>query len=329
MKNKIFLLFVFIALLSGCASGTPAWIASGKHDSYPTTLFLTATGTGTSAEAARDQATGRVSQLLEVSLTDELLNASRLTRNGIPADRLVNEARAAALVKARHGEVMAGIRIVETWQDPESNTWHAFAAMARSDLRSAMTKLDNDTDSYLAQARRTPEMARKIRAVSTALDSQVARSAFEQALKAVDPNYRPGASPHSIVQLAQQLDEHLQRAPIEIVAENDTAGTLLAMGNKAVAASGFTVGAGEQAVFRLEMRFPLEDLGYQDRWYWSRGVLSLTLKDAKVAREHGSYQWAIKAAGRSGEDAAQRVTKQAEVVLGKELRGILIRLATN
>jgi hypothetical protein len=77
----------------------------------------------------------------------------------------------------------------------------------------------------------------------------------------------------------------------------------------------------------LHARLQFENLGYKDKWHWSRGVLMVRLNERASGKERGSVSWAIKASGHSNADAEQRIATKVDALLDRQLRDTVVRFA--
>ena len=96
----------------------------------------------------------------------------------------------------------------------------------------------------------------------------------------------------------------------------------------ALTGAGFRVNVDDTSEFILDVRLNLEDLGIRDNWYWSRGVLKMTLRERASGRDRGSVSWAIKASGRSNSDAEQRIAEKSDSLLKRQVRASIVKFAT-
>ena len=178
------------------------------------------------------------------------------------------------------------------------------------------------------RARGEGDILRKVRSASLALDEQVARQAYQRTLRVVDRSGRGAPSPWDVAKLGSDLERLLRRVRITPQVISDTTGSLKTSVSSALASSGFGVEEGKQAEFVLDAKLDLEDIGYRDGWYWTRGVLEITLRERAGNRIRGSVRWAIKAAGTSTGDAKQRIATKADSLLKREIKSSIIKFAT-
>ena len=228
---------------------------------------------------------------------------------------------------------MTGSKVAETWRGPETKAYYAFAVLPRvqasGNLKQEIARMDNATATYVKRFNSEGDTLRKVHAASVALDAQVARLAYQRTLRAIDRN-EPGVPlKWDVTRLSRDLERVLLRVRIEPQVLDDTTGTLSSSTRSALSISGFQVAESESAEFVLNASLDLENIGYRDKWYWSRGVLQVTLREKVSGRERGSVRWAMKAAGKTTGDAERRIATKVDSLLKRQLRDSIIKFATN
>lgn len=314
-----------LALIGACASHAPQpkWTLTGRSDAYPVAEYLTGTGVANSLAVARQRARSNLSKVFEVEIDSG-------TRNAGP---YANAAMAKDIIKDHDKKVIQGIRIAETWKNPETHVAHALAVLSRKqaadNLRAEITRLDDSTDIWLQRSHADADVLHKIRYAQLALNAQVARGAYDRSLRAVSVN-KQGVKPRwELSLLNDNLDGLVKLVRVQPQVPNDADPRLIEQVERALAHAGFLVDAGKDADFVLDTRLNFQDLGFRDNWQWQRGVLSVVLKQREGNTVRGSYQWSIKAAGSSADDARERIVKQVGILLNKELRDVIVRIATH
>jgi hypothetical protein len=97
----------------------------------------------------------------------------------------------------------------------------------------------------------------------------------------------------------------------------------------ALAKSGFMIETGQNPDFELQAKMELTDLGFQEGWYWQRGVLEVILSEPATGRVRGTKRWNIKSNAPDKESASKRAMSQADSVLKQELRTAIIEMANS
>lgn len=331
MRKNIVALLVLIIVLAGCASGRPDWTDSGDSKKYPGSRYFTGFGTSTDLDAAKSRARSNLTDQFLVKATEAAkAEAIALRSENSQAASLVNSRRVHSIIKRRTDKIIVGSRIGGTWRGPKTKNHYALAVLARGQvtgsLRNEINRLDRATATYVKRSKRGDDVLRQIHAASIALDAQIARGAFQRILG--ETHKDAPASTWQIANLGAVLDALLKRVRITPQVVDDTTGTLLTSVQGALSAAGFRVSADDTAEFILDVNLALEDTGIRDNWYWSRGVLKLTLTERISGRSRGSISWVIKAAGRSNSDAEQRIAEKSDSLLKRQIRTSIIKLAT-
>jgi hypothetical protein len=332
--NKLFpVLLIVSALLAGCASGgRPNWTDGGKSKNFPPDRYLTGMGTAPALDTAKARARASLAKTVSINIGDVKEEVSRQAgKDGSRVLPYVNEARVNQLITNRSTQVLTGTRIGETWQGPETKAHYVLAVLPRlqagNNLKQEIARLDRATGEYVRRSKGEGDILKRVRAASIALDAQVARLGYERTLHRVSGREAAAASQWNIVGLSGDLERLLRRVRIAPQVADDSTGSLGTSTSTALSKSGFQVSDGESAEFILNARLKFENLGYKDKWHWSRGVLTVKLSERASGRERGSVSWAIKASGHSIADAEQRIATKVDTLLNRQLRDTIIRFA--
>ncbi|MEE8387742.1 MAG: LPP20 family lipoprotein [Acidiferrobacterales bacterium] len=333
MRKMLTGLVVVVFVLGACASSQPDWIDSGKSKEYPSSRYLTGIGTANDLEAAKDRARANLAKVFSVKVSEVTEDITRVARKrGTAGTDNINETRVERIISSRTDQVLTGVRVAETWQGSGARAYYALVVLSRlqasNNLRQEVDRLDRATRIYVKRARGEGDILRKVRSASLALDEQVARQAYQKMLRVVDRSGRGAPSPWDVAKLSSDLEQLLRRVRISPHVISDTIGSLKTSVSSALASAGFGIDDGEEAEFVLDAKLDLEDIGYQDGWYWTRGVLEITLKERASKRIRGSVRWAVKAAGSSTGDAKQRIATKVDSLLKREIKASIIKLAT-
>jgi hypothetical protein len=333
MKKLLLFGNLLLLGLAGCASGPPEWIDGGKSEAYPASRYLTGIGTGAQPDVAKEHARADLAKLFSYNIGQVAEDVKRHTsKAGSDGARHINEARIERIISDRAEQVLSGTKIAETWRGPETRAYYALAvlprAQASSNIKREIDRLDNATALYVKRVKDEADVLREIRAANIALDAQVARLAYQRTLRTIDTSEAGVPLKWDVTRLSRDLERVLLRARIAPQVLDDTTGTLTTSTRNALSLSGFQVSDGQSAEFILDTRLNLEKIGYRDKWYWSRGVLQVSLKERASGRERGSVRWTIKAAGQSNSDAEQQIATKADSLLKRQLRDVIVKFAT-
>lgn len=331
MRKNFVVLLMLALMVAGCASGQPDWTDDGKSKDFPSKRYFTGFGTSTNLDAAKSRAKSNLSdQFMKKAVEAAKAEAVALRRENSQVASLVNSQRVHAIIKRRTDKIITGARIADTWLGLKTKNHYALAVFPRGqvagNLRYEINRLDRATATYVKRSHRGDDMLRRIRSASIALDAQIARGAFHRIL--LETNKETAANQWQLTKLGADLDRLLKRVRISPQVIDDTTGTLLTSVQGALSSAGFHVNTDDSSEFILDVRLTLEDLGVRDNWYWSRGVLRMTLKERASGHDRGTVSWSIKAAGRSNSDAEQRIANKSDSLLKRQIRASIIKFAT-
>jgi len=327
--------FVLLAA-GGCAtrSSMPDWINGASHK-YPSDQYLIGRGQAATEEEARDRARADLAKIFEVSVAVESEDVQTFTqKSGSPkGGKSAGEysARASRRITTHADQRIQGIQIVDVWRDPRTHTHYALAALPRLQtsqrLRQEIERLDAATRKYLEESRAAIDIFMKIGAAEHALDAQRERAGYQKALRIVDPTGRGAESQWNTDRLSADLAVLLRRVRIAArVAPGAPEGFATAV-NGALAGAGLLIETGPAADYVLDARLDVTDLGLQEGWYWQRGVLEITLREAADGRVRGNRRWDIKVSAQDRTVARQRAFDRAASILNAELLDTLVGFA--
>jgi len=314
-------------LLFGCAStpSTPDWI-NGKSAKYPDNQYLVGRGQADVPEDARNRARADLAKILEVAVSAKSSDVT--TYSSGPAGG--TDSQISRSIATRTDQIVRGIQIPETWQDPQSKSTYALAVLPRSQaamgLRADIDRLDAATRGYVAQARGAPDLLVQIASASRALDSQRERDGVQRALQVIDVTGQGVAPEQNSGQLAADLSALLKRVRMKPQAPGSQ--ELERMLSAALSAAGFVPDAGAAAPYVLFGSLQLDDLGQIDGWYWMRGTLEVQLTDTGSGKVRGNKRWEIKTSSPQKATAQRRTMDEADATLKRELRPAILGFAT-
>jgi len=196
---------VFLVGCSSVPSGPPDWV-NGKSAKYPDNQYLVGRGQADAQEDARNRARADLAKILEVGISAK---SSDVTSFSSGAEGAKTESQVSRSIATRTDQIVRGIQIPETWQDPQTKSTYALAVLPRSQaamgLRADIDRLDAATRGYVAQARNAPDLLAQVASASKALDSQRERDAVQQTLQVVDVTGRGVEPEQNSGQLAADL----------------------------------------------------------------------------------------------------------------------------
>ena len=314
-------------LLFGCAStpSTPDWI-NGKSAKYPDNQYLVGRGQADVPEDARNRARADLAKILEVAISAKSSDVT--TYSSGPAGG--TDSQVSRSIATRTDQIVRGIQIPETWQNPQTKSTYALAVLPRSQaamgLRADIDRLDAATRGYVAQARGAPDLLVQIASASRAPDSQRERDGVQRALQVIDVTGQGVAPEQNSGQLAADLSALLKRVHMKPQAPGSQ--ELERMLSAALSAAGFVPDAGAAAPYVLFGSLQLDDLGVIDGWYWMRGTLEVQLTDTGSGKVRGNKRWEIKTSSPQKATAQRRTMDEADATLKRELRPAILGFAT-
>jgi LPP20 lipoprotein len=315
-------------LLSGCAStpSSPDWV-DGKSAKYPDNRYLVGRGQAGTQEDARNRARADLAKTLEVGVSAKSTDVTSFSSG---AEGAKTESQVSRSVTTRTDQIVRGIQIPESWQDPQTKSYHALAVLPRSQaamgLRAEIDRLDAATRGYVAQARGAPDLLAQVASASRALDSQRERDAVQRTLQVVDVSGLGVAPEQNSGQLAADLSALLKRVHMKPQAASGQQ-ELERMLSAALSQAGFVPEAGAAAPYVLFGSLQLDDLGLIDGWYWTRGTLEVQLAEAGSGKVRGNKRWEIKTSSPQKATSQRRAMDEADAVLKRELRPAILGFA--
>ena len=333
MKLAAFAACAFmLSLLTGCASQptTPDWI-TGESTQYNNAQYLIGRGQAATQEEAKDRARADVAKIFQVAVVASSEDVQRSKSDSTDAAQY--EAQASRRISTRTDQIIRGIRIAELWQDPATKDQHALAVLPRlqtaASLRQQISQLDEATGNHIEQSRKNSDLFLKIAAANLAVESEQERELLQKSLQIVDATGRGSESQWNSAKLKSDLGELLKRVRIAPQVAADSTPGLAEVLAGALANAGFMIETGQNPDFVLQARMVLTDLGFQEGWYWQRGVLEITLSETATGRVRGTRRWTVKSSAPDRESAAKRALNQADTILKQELRAEIIGMVNS
>ncbi|HVC29232.1 MAG TPA: LPP20 family lipoprotein, partial [Gammaproteobacteria bacterium] len=168
IRHLPLLLILVLGMLSACSQATkpdarPGWIL-GQDAKYPSSGYLLGRGQGDNLAIAKDRARADLAKNFSVNVSERLKDISAYTQGATgPAKNSQDVSRS---LSTRTDEMLRGVEIGETWQDPVTQEYYALAVLSRlktdAALRQQISDLDASTRSYLNQAQANNDLFVKI-----------------------------------------------------------------------------------------------------------------------------------------------------------------------
>lgn len=323
--------FVALLLLAGCALGgdrrdaQPDWV-DGSSEKYPARAYVTGIGSADDLATARDRARADVAKTFSVSVDqtsrDVQSYSSQENAAGASSEYASEIQRDLTL---RTQQVLEGVTVPESWQDPETRRQHALAVLNRAQaaarLRQDIGGLDAAAESLLNRARASSDNFTRAQLALEVVDNQRRRSALQGMLRAVDAT-GSGVPPRwPLAQLEADLRTALSR--ITLRAEGKEPWQNILAGQ--LADSGFTISDNGEYTVSLAAD---ENAIKRDGWHWLRANLVLDVKGPGGV-SLGQQRWELKESATDAGTAQMRLREKAATIIGREGRDAILKIVKN
>ncbi len=319
MKKLLIMFCPILLAFNVQADKAPDWVShQGRGNSE---IFLSATGTAANIELAKDRALGNLAKIFEAQVSDTTRRESISHVNiELGEETLEQDHRLTQRVQVKSDVVIKGAVISEIWHDPSLQLYHALAELnrvqAKNNLFDEILQLDEQTLVLLKQQKITQDRLQRIAYTTQAIELQQQRQALQQMLKIIDLHGLGDEAPWRLSELALLLEKQLQDLSLSLVISHDQASeklerTLLA----AMTNAGFSTSA--QGDYQLAAQLDVNDLGFQQGWYWQRAVLEVQLKQGKQLL--GSHSFRFKVAALRQTELERRLLSMISQKLNDEL----------
>lgn len=305
MKYSVTAILISGLILAGCGTTSntrPDWI-DAKSKAYPSERYLIGRGEAERQARARDRARADLAKIFQVAVAEQSRDIVKYSSQGIGNDAVKQlETEASRDIETRTEQVLSGINIAESWQDPKDKSYHVLAALDRlqtsNRLRQEINQLDEVTDQHIAAAKNTPDLITRIGAASRAVESQVERDSTQRILKIVDRSGVGVIPKHNLGKLVNGRDALIKRLTISPKVSQDGIGGLERTLAGALASVGFSH-KGKDANYILDASLDTQPIEDKEGWIWIRASLDINLQDAKTGQSRGSHRWSIKASAQT------------------------------
>lgn len=312
------------------AGPRPDWV-DGNAGFYPNSKYMTATGSASNPELAKDRALANLVKVFELHIKESSTTSSDTrvnVKNG--QENYTKNQRLAQQINIRTDKVVQGARVAETWLDKPVQTYHALAVLDRTqagnNIRSEMERLDSETQVELQRSEKSADPLFSMAALNKALSLQQERQTLQKTLKVIDLRGKGNPERWNMADLRGRLENKLQSLRISTAVDNDPLGRLGQTLKSAMGNTGFpaTNGKGD---YILVADLDVQDLGMRQGWYWLRGRLGIKLveTDGKI---RGRSTWPLKVSALQRNDAEARMMAQVSKTLNANLKPAIIEFAT-
>jgi hypothetical protein len=306
----------------------PDWV-NGNASQYPASTYLTGHGQSDNMATARDRARADLAKNFTVNVSEQSSDTSSYSQNSADAGPAKNSLDVSRNINTRTEQVLSGVEIAQTWQDPKSLQFYALATLSRAKaaaaLRQQIGDLDAGTAASLNQAQNSSDLFDKIAAAGEAVDSQQTRAGLQKELQVVDPSGMGIPSSWSLAKLQADRSALLKQLQIAPAADGRDADAVKKVLAGALSDSGFTVADGANYTMTADLEY--SDLPPQGGWYWISGTLQVTMNGTD-SRAHGVRRWDLKVSGSNKQLAQQRLMDQVAEYLQHDVQGTVLAFAS-
>ena len=329
---RILLTATFLTL-AGCATSKPQnaqpdWV-TGNSASYPASSYLTGRGQADEMAVAKDRARADLAKVFSVNISEQTKDTSSYSQtNAGGAPVMQNTMDVSRNINTRTDQVLSGVEIADTWQDPTTHEAYALATLSRSKaaaaLRQQIGDLDAGTTAYLNQAQNSSDLFDKIADAGQAVDAQQTRTGLQHALQVVDATGTGIPPAWPLAKLQADRAELLKQFQVTAAAEGKDGEAVQKILAGALGDAGFTVV--DNAPYTMTANLDYANLKPQGGWYWITGTLQVTLNGS--GRAHGVRRWDIKVSGTDPQLAEQRLMDQVAQYLQSDIQATVLDFAS-
>ncbi len=335
MSNKYKIIASLFMVLPLIASGVfadskPDWV-EGDSAYYPNSQYMTATGSASDLELAKNRALGNLSKIFEAhirSFSSTKMDTRVSINNG--AESYTKKTHLADQIQVNSDKIISGARIAKTWKDQTVLTHHALAVLDRTqagnNIKSEMLRIDKDTQIELDRSRLQSNVLLSMAALDAAVVLQRERQALQKMLKVIDARGKGAPAKWSLADLSGQLENKLQSLKISTAVDNDPIGKLDQSLRAAMGNAGFPAVNGS-AEFILVANLDVQDLGFRQGWYWLRGKLGVKMVGIN-GKIRGHKQWPLKVSALQHNVAESRLMTLVSKKLNAEIKPAILEFST-
>lgn len=331
MMTRILVPAAAALLLAGCATGgrdrdeRPDWI-DGADARYPASTYLTGIGSADDQATARDRARADLAKIFRVTVAETSSDVQEYSaQDGAGGSSSDYSAEVQRNLSLHTDQVLEGVTVPESWQDPASKRYYALAVLNRahasSRLRQDVSALDAAAEVLMNRARVADDAFTRAKLALDVVENQRQRNALDDMLRAVSPTGSGMPPRWPLAQLEADLATALSR--IRLRAEGEAPWRDVLAGQ--LADSGFEVSPSGEYVVRLSVD---EASMRRDGWHWLRGVAVLDVTGPD-GRSLGQQRWEIKEGATDAATAELRFKESLAAKLGGEGRDSILKIVRN
>lgn len=335
MNQRYYALIAVIIGLSlifrvAVAQSQPDWV-SGSTPEYPDGLYMSARGSASNDELAKNRALANLSKIFESHIRAASITKSAVqVEQGNEGERYTRSHSIVQQIQLRTDKIINGARIAESWKDTQEFTYHSLAVLNRTqasnNIRQEIQQLDFATQIALDQSQLQQDDLLSMSAQNKSVALQSQRQALHKMLKVIDLKGQGYPSRWNLSELKSQLEIKLLSLDIAAAVDNDPVGKLEEALKSAMGNAGFPA-KNTDSGYTLVANLDVQDLGFRQGWYWLRGKLSIKMisSDGKI---RGRRQWPLKVSALQHIDTEGRLMTQVNNTLSSELKRAVLQIAT-
>ncbi len=340
MNNRycIGMLALTCTLVAGCTQSSshiktgeqPDWLV-GEPAGYPNSAYVSATGSASKAEVAKDRALGNLAKIFELQVRESSTTTQDVqSHKAGGVESVQSTARVASKVNVHTDKMITGARIAEQWQNPDDLTHYALAVLDRvqagNNIRSEINRLDRETAFIMAGVESRQDPLLKVADLQNAIVMQTERSSLQKSLKIIDLAGRGKPSAWNIAELTEQQQRVLRSLRMQSVVVTDSVGELGKVLQSAMANAGFAQSSGSGG-YTLSASMETQDAMRKEGWYWLRGTLSINLADPE-GTVLGNKSWPLKVSAQQKNQLNTRMLAEIDNRLKTGLKPAVLSFAT-
>jgi len=334
----LFLMLVLCGVVLGCSNSgsilrskiAPDWV-SGESTLYPQKLYVTATGSASEPERAKDRAMGNLARIFEARIVATSSTTSD-TESRISAgeEKADSKQRLAERINVHTDKLLEGLRIAELWQNTEDLNYHALAILERKHagnmLRQEINNLDKDSAFELTAIDSQPDDLKRIATYQRVIQLQESRNNIQKTLKVIDLEGKGVTNKWSLVELQALSAKAMAGVKLAADVEPGALKGLVLILQSAISHAGF-MAVETKADYTLSAEVDIQNPEHENNWYWQRGLLTIRLTEADSGVIRGSHSWPLKVSSTRQSQLLSRFKHEIDKTLKKELKDIMIRMA--
>ncbi|MFQ5931555.1 MAG: LPP20 family lipoprotein [Nitrospiraceae bacterium] len=208
---------VMVTTLTGCSGfgprSAPDWV-HGMSQEYPADQYLLGLGQGESQEVAEERAYAGVAKIFKAEVTAQSRDwESFLLLENRGSSKTERRLTLDQITRVSTDKVLENVRILDRWQDRNTNQSYALAGMHRGHAAVALLErivmLDRAIDSAITEAHRTQDGLSKIRHMRRAIKDLLLREAYNADLRVIRASGQGSPPLYRVAELTSELEHFL------------------------------------------------------------------------------------------------------------------------